>query len=93
LIKHMGDDTLKHEDLVGGDANELLFDNGSFHGWIATAQAAAYLKISPNALRIMVHRGKVKTHKLGSRLRFQVQDLRSCLSKKERLNGYSSGKK
>jgi excisionase family DNA binding protein len=80
----MGDDTLKREISVGGDANKLLFDNNSFHAWMATAQAAAYLNISPNALRIMVHRGKVKTHKLGSRLRFQIQDLRECLSNKEK---------
>lgn len=84
----MGDDTLNNENLVGKHANDLLFDNDHFHSWIATAQAAAYLGISPNALRIMVHRGKIKTHKLGSRLRFQIQDLNKCLSNKERYNGY-----
>ncbi len=59
--------------------DDALFDNRIPCEWIATATAAAYLEISPNALRIMVHRGKVKAHKLGSRLRFRLRDLKETL--------------
>lgn len=62
--------------------NSLLFDNRLSFDWITTAQAAAYLKISQNALRIMVHRGLIKAHKLGSRLRFRLPDLKACLHQK-----------
>jgi hypothetical protein len=48
LKTQVRDDTLHRGKLVGIHSNELLFDNDSFHGWIATAQAAAYLDISPN---------------------------------------------
>ena len=62
--------------------DEAFFDNRIISEWIATAAAAAYLKISPNALRIMVHRGQVKAHKLGRRLRFRLRDLRETLQKR-----------
>lgn len=63
------------------DSVDLLFDKRLSY-WIATNSAAAYLEISPNALRIMVHRGKIKAHRLGSRLRFRLQDLKACLQKR-----------
>ena len=50
--------------------------------WYTTKEAASYLRISPNALRIMVHRGKVRAYKLGTRLRFKINDL-DFLIKKE----------
>lgn len=59
-----------------------LFDNRIPCEWIATANAAAFLDISPNALRIMVHRGKIKAHKLGNRLRFRIRDLRAALQQR-----------
>ena len=67
---------------IGRPGDDVLFDNRITSEWIATAAAAAYLKISPNALRIMVHRGQVKAHKLGSRLRFRLRDLRETLQKR-----------
>ena len=45
--------------------------------FLDSQEAASYLGISPNALRIMVCREKVKTYRLGRRLRFHVNDLRS----------------
>ena len=39
--------------------------------WHTTKEAGSYLRISPNALRIMVHRGTIKAYKLGTRLRFK----------------------
>jgi excisionase family DNA binding protein len=68
--------------LAASVPNNLLFDNRISCEWIATAAAATYLNISPNALRIMVHRGQVKAHKLGSRLRFTLRDLRETLQKR-----------
>jgi excisionase family DNA binding protein len=59
-----------------------LFDNQISCEWFGIAKAAAYLDMTPNALRIMVHRGKVKAYKLGRRLRFKLTDLRSALERK-----------
>jgi len=61
---------------------DALFDNQISCEWFGIEKAAAFLDISPNALRIMVHRGKVKAHKLGRRLRFKLVDLRSALQRK-----------
>jgi excisionase family DNA binding protein len=57
----------------------LFFEIQTSREWLATAAAATYLKISPNALRIMVHRGQVKAHKLRNRLRFKLQDLKALI--------------
>lgn len=51
--------------------------------WLDTDEAAAFLSITPNALRILVHRARVVTYKLGRRLRFKKTDLNSLLQKKE----------
>lgn len=47
--------------------------------WFNTEEAAAYLRLTPNALRIRVHRATVKFYKFGSRLRFRKGDLVSLL--------------
>lgn len=57
-----------------------LFENEIVVEWLTSKEAARYLGISPNALRIMVCRGRVKSYKLGSLLRFRISDLR-CLLK------------
>jgi excisionase family DNA binding protein len=49
--------------------------------WLSTTDAAAFLGISQNALRILVCRRKVKFYKLGRRLRFQEIDLKQLLQK------------
>ena len=49
--------------------------------WLSTNDAANFLGISQNALRILVCRGKVKFHKLGRRLKFSRTDLESLLKK------------
>ncbi len=43
--------------------------------WLTTPEAAQFLKLSPNALRIAVHRGQVRAYKLGRRLRFRLSEL------------------
>lgn len=71
-----------HENTEIKTGSSTLFDNHLSFDWITTAQAATYLKISENALRIMVHRGIIKSHKLGSRLRFRIPELKACLHKR-----------
>ena len=55
--------------------------------WQTTKEAAMYLKISPSALRILVHRKKVIAYKFGTRLRFKASDIISLLKTKEDSNG------
>ena len=65
------------------DKNESkFFENRIVCEWLSSAQAAAYLCISENALRIMVCRRQIKFHKLGRRLRFQINDIYSLFSRK-----------
>lgn len=56
-----------------------FFDNRIFGEWLSTKEAAVYLSLTPNALRILVCRGRVKAYKLGRRLRFRTKDLRLLL--------------
>jgi excisionase family DNA binding protein len=56
-----------------------LFDNQIRNEWLPCKEAAEYLYLTPNALRILVCRGKIRAYKLGSRLRFRTSDLRSLL--------------
>lgn len=44
--------------------------------WLTTTDAANYLAISENALRICVHRGQIRSYKFGRRLRFRLDELR-----------------
>ena len=51
--------------------------------WLTTKEAAWHLRISPNALRILVHRKRVRAHKLGNRLRFRRSDLKLLITEAE----------
>ncbi|MDZ4675934.1 MAG: helix-turn-helix domain-containing protein [Oligoflexia bacterium] len=64
------------------DANPMFFDNRIPCEWLSTEQAAQYLSISANALRICVHRGQIKAYKFGRRLRFRLEELRQALLRK-----------
>ncbi len=67
------------------DAQKVLSKSSlksEYEEWLTTDEAAAYLRISVNALRICVHRGQVHGHKFGRRIRFKVGDLRELLSTK-----------
>ena len=66
----------------GDEKSPPLFLNRIVCEWLSTNEAASYLGISPNALRILVCRGKVRSYKLGCRLKFRVKDLRNLLSLK-----------
>jgi len=70
------------EKTLAASSGDLLFDNRIICEWLDTKLAAAYLGITPNALRIMVHRDQIQAHKLGVKLRFKLRDLRSVLQRR-----------
>lgn len=47
----------------------LFFENRIEREWLTTNEAAHFLGISENALRILVHRGQVPVFKFGRRLK------------------------
>lgn len=49
--------------------------------WLSTKEASHFLGITPNALRILVCRGRVRFFKMGSRLKFSKSDLLILLKK------------
>lgn len=59
-----------------------LFENRIEREWLNTKEAAHYLCVSENALRIMVHRGQIPVFKFGRRLRFKLEDCRSLVLQK-----------
>jgi excisionase family DNA binding protein len=50
--------------------------------WLSTEEAAYFLSITPNALRIMVHRDQIRAYKFGRRLRFNLQECRLLFARK-----------
>ena len=50
---------------------------------ITTKEASRILAVTPNALRIQVHRGNVPAYKLGNKLRFRKKEVLSCLTNRE----------
>ena len=65
-----------------GRNSALVFDNRIMSEWLNTKEAAAYLSISPNALRILVHREKIGAYKFGNQLRFRIEHLQELFLKK-----------
>ena len=59
-----------------------IFENRIDREWLTTNEAAHVLAISPNAVRILVHRGQVPVYKFGRRLRFKLVDLRALFLRK-----------
>ncbi len=64
-----------------GERYQQFFENRIERKWLSTEEAAYFLRLSSNAVRIMVNRGQIRYHKLGRRLRFTVED---CLALFER---------
>lgn len=60
-----------------------LFQNQIVCEWLSSKEAASYLGITENALRIMVCRGQIKVSKFGRRLRFRFRDLQSLFLRKD----------
>lgn len=69
------------ENIKYNNAN-LLFENRIRREWLTTKEAAYFLAISENALRIMVHRDQIKVYKFGRRLRFKLADCQNLVSQK-----------
>lgn len=63
----------------GGDS---LFENRIDREWLTTKEAAHFLAITENALRIMVYREQIRVFKFGRRLRFKLADCQSLVSLK-----------
>jgi len=63
------------------NSSVALFENRISREWFSTQEAARFLCISENALRICVYRGQIQVFRFGRRLRFRVEDLRRVLSK------------
>jgi excisionase family DNA binding protein len=59
-----------------------FFQNEIESKWLSTLEAADFLRVSENALRIMVHRGQVQSYKFGRRLRFRLADCQALILKK-----------
>lgn len=65
-----------------GRAENQIFENRIDREWLTTIEAAHWLAISPNALRILVHRNQVRAYKFGWRLRFRMTDLQALFQRK-----------
>ena len=62
---------------VSSQAVNEFFDNRIAYEWLSTKEAAHFLSLTENALRIMVHRGRVPVFRFGRRLRFRLKDCRA----------------
>ncbi|HLE12968.1 MAG: hypothetical protein A2485_12355 [Bdellovibrionales bacterium RIFOXYC12_FULL_39_17] len=71
--------SLEYSETYESKDSGKIFNNQIDGEWLSTKLAASYLKITPNALRIMVCRGKIVAYRLGNRLRFKLIDLRNLL--------------
>lgn len=65
---------------INSKSRSKLFEIRIEREWLTTQEAAHYLSVTPNALRIMVHRNQVKAYKFGKRLRFRLDDCRTLFS-------------
>lgn len=72
---------------LDNNTNDLLFENRMKREWLTTKEAAQYLLISENALRIMAHRCQIPVYKFGRRLRFRFEDCRLLVLRKGAYNG------
>lgn len=68
-------------------SESMFFKNQIECEWLSTQEAARYLSVSENALRIMVHRGQIEAFKIGRRLRFRFSECKKLFSKKGAFNG------
>ena len=69
------------EEEMHSNVSSEIFENRRVGEWLSSSDAARFLGVTPNALRIMVCRGKVKYWKLGSRLKFSIKDLSALLQR------------
>lgn len=62
--------------------SKQFFENRIEREWLSTEEAAHFLSVSSNALRIMVYRSQIPAYKFGRRLRFRVRDCRALFERK-----------
>ena len=67
---------------MGIKREDWFFENRIQSEWLSTKEAAHFLSLSENALRIMVHRGQIKAHHFGRRLRFRKSDCVALFERK-----------
>ncbi len=72
-------DTRDQDDYLGAKS---IYENRIEREWLTTKEAAQFLGVSENALRIMVHRGQLSAFKLRRRLRFRLKDCRALFHQK-----------
>jgi excisionase family DNA binding protein len=65
-----------------GYSGSRFFENEIATKWLSTVDAAHFLCVSENAIRIMVHRGQIESYKFGRRLRFKLTDCQKLILKK-----------
>ncbi|MCM0604692.1 MAG: helix-turn-helix domain-containing protein [Xanthomonadaceae bacterium] len=65
-----------------GCSGSLFFENEIKCEWVSTKEAARFLSLSENAIRIMIHYVQICAYKLGRRLRFKREDCQSLIQKK-----------
>lgn len=71
--------------LTGNNVDEnKIFENKIACEWLSTKQAADFLSMTENALRIMVYRNQINVYRVGRRLRFSIKECRSLFEKKEK---------
>jgi len=73
---------LRVEDSVRSESAIRFFENRIVREWLSTDEAAHFLSVSANALRIMVHRDQIRAYKFGRRLRFKVRDCQALFQKR-----------
>lgn len=64
--------------MINNECRPSIVENES---WLNSNQAANYLGISPNAIRIMVYRKQIPFYKFGKRLRFLKKDLTKVIKR------------
>lgn len=57
------------------DGNRFFEKRDDCEVWLNSDEAACYLRMSVNALRIHVCRGHIRAYKVGRRLRFKLHEL------------------
>ena len=69
-------------DKINGSQDSSFFENRVDKEWLSTKEAARFLSVSENALRIMVYREQIPVFKFGHRLRFRFSDCKSLFVRK-----------
>ncbi len=73
---------MQNNDSVVGIAAPVFFEIQNSKEWLTTKEAARFLGVTPNAVRIMVYRNQIQTFKFGRRLRFRLRDCQALFIKK-----------